>query len=599
MILNRSNIVAFVSGIPRHREKKLALGLKKNGWHVVFLCPQGTDFSTCESHFQVVYFSSVSELFSSIREIEPNIFHVFNHYDYIVSYHLINNIDHIPIILDPYDTIFKMFTDDFLLNHKSHKDSCALEQYCFNKADALCCRSLVTQVYKKDTSLITGKKRILLFDGCLDESGLAQKIVSSKKDLHVVYCGSFMVEKYFPEYKDRGLLSVAKKIITSGMNFHVYPPENSNFNEVFSEYIDYEKDSAGKFRLHRTLPYDSLVSELKNYDLGLFNPYSLENIENTEYLIKYGMANKVFDYIEAGLPIIIDPRAKMTSYYANKYRIGFTLDEILYSGDFELLEKYSSAKKNLKMAAEYFNIYKQTKRLSDFYFDIIAEKRKKLVSNNSNKVLNASCEKDQKQIYHGFPLASEGVYANVGCGECYDIRWLNFDIVSSAPNFIKWDVSNGLPLKNNSTDVVYASYLLEYLPKEIAAFFITEVLRILKNNGILRLVVSDLEQIVRNYLGNLEKVMAKQNEAEYFYELSIKELLQFKPPKLSWVENENCNWMYDRYRVEKLLRDAGFVNMKLFRYDESDIPEFNSYLLDKDKNGLVRKVNSIFIEARK
>jgi predicted SAM-dependent methyltransferase len=57
-------------------------------------------------------------------------------------------------------------------------------------------------------------------------------------------------------------------------------------------------------------------------------------------------------------------------------------------------------------------------------------------------------------------------------------------------------------------------------------------------------------------------------------------------------------WMYDRYSLMRLLRNAGFNEVKICRYNESNIPDFNKYNLDS-LNGEIRKPDSLFIEAKK
>jgi hypothetical protein len=57
--------------------------------------------------------------------------------------------------------------------------------------------------------------------------------------------------------------------------------------------------------------------------------------------------------------------------------------------------------------------------------------------------------------------------------------------------------------------------------------------------------------------------------------------------------------MYDRYSLGKLLKQAGFREVRVFRADESMIANFNSYLLDIEPDGSVRKPDSLFMEGRK
>lgn len=90
-------------------------------------------------------------------------------------------------------------------------------------------------------------------------------------------------------------------------------------------------------------------------------------------------------------------------------------------------------------------------------------------------------------------------YLNVGCGKKFHKDWVNVDMASSSADVIVANLLKGIPFPNNSFDVVYHSQVLEHIPKEKAQDFINECFRVLKPNGILRVVVPDLENIVNEY----------------------------------------------------------------------------------------------------
>jgi hypothetical protein len=58
-------------------------------------------------------------------------------------------------------------------------------------------------------------------------------------------------------------------------------------------------------------------------------------------------------------------------------------------------------------------------------------------------------------------------------------------------------------------------------------------------------------------------------------------------------------WMYDRYSLSVLVNQAGFQQFKVCAPNESQIPAFDSYLLDITADGSTRKPDSLFVEARK
>jgi ubiquinone/menaquinone biosynthesis C-methylase UbiE len=85
------------------------------------------------------------------------------------------------------------------------------------------------------------------------------------------------------------------------------------------------------------------------------------------------------------------------------------------------------------------------------------------------------------------------------------------------------------------------------------------------------------------------------------YLKAIRDSDQSQIPKIASfrMSGEVHQWMYDRYSLKKLLQDTGFINIRQCKADESLIPDFNSYLLDIEKDGRVRKPDSFFMEAIK
>ena len=69
-----------------------------------------------------------------------------------------------------------------------------------------------------------------------------------------------------------------------------------------------------------------------------------------------------------------------------------------------------------------------------------------------------------------------------------------------------WKASEGIPAASQSADLIYHSHLLEHLDQEEGEVLIKECFRVLKQGGILRVVVPDLERICRDYLSTLKEV---------------------------------------------------------------------------------------------
>jgi predicted SAM-dependent methyltransferase len=62
-------------------------------------------------------------------------------------------------------------------------------------------------------------------------------------------------------------------------------------------------------------------------------------------------------------------------------------------------------------------------------------------------------------------------------------------------------------------------------------------------------------------------------------------------------QGEIHRWMYDRISLAALLQEAGFRNTRVCAATESSITEFSLYHLDTDESGVIRKPDSLFMEA--
>ena len=67
------------------------------------------------------------------------------------------------------------------------------------------------------------------------------------------------------------------------------------------------------------------------------------------------------------------------------------------------------------------------------------------------------------------------------------------------------DLQKGLPYANNSIDAVYHSHLLEHIDRTEVKVFLMEIFRVLKPNGVQRIVVPDLYFLCKSYVENYEK----------------------------------------------------------------------------------------------
>ena len=115
-------------------------------------------------------------------------------------------------------------------------------------------------------------------------------------------------------------------------------------------------------------------------------------------------------------------------------------------------------------------------------------------------------------------------YLNLGCGDQFDLTWTNVDLAPCAPGIIKHNLNRPLPFVDNEFDVVYLSHVLEHFDQDTGLSLLRECYRVCIPGGVLRVVVPDLEMVVRLYLKYLEDAIAGNENATPRYHWMTLEL---------------------------------------------------------------------------
>ena len=109
-------------------------------------------------------------------------------------------------------------------------------------------------------------------------------------------------------------------------------------------------------------------------------------------------------------------------------------------------------------------------------------------------------------------------------------EWTNlkFSLLPYPPGrpIVHHDVRQRLPFADDTFDSVYALHIIEHLTPEEAKRFLSEVRRVLRDDGIFRISTPDLESAVRAYLQRLEEYIREPTERNLVkYDWAVLELL--------------------------------------------------------------------------
>ena len=192
-----------------------------------------------------------------------------------------------------------------------------------------------------------------------------------------------------------------------------------------------------------------------------------------------------------------------------------------------------------------------------------------------------------------------------GCGLCNPSGWLNYDstptlffkklpfskpaasimirllrgksprLTTNLKNVIHnkaiyGDIIKGLPCKDNSVDILYASHVLEHLPLKEFRKSLKECRRILKPGGTFRAVVPNLKYYIDQYLVNtsptksIEFCLTSGLGTEYYVN-----------PISRALRGDAHHIMYDPETLDNELRCAGFKSVRQAFFGDSKIEDFS------------------------
>jgi len=191
------------------------------------------------------------------------------------------------------------------------------------------------------------------------------------------------------------------------------------------------------------------------------------------------------------------------------------------------------------------------------------------------------------------------------------------------PSTICWDLRKGIPFPDNTFEVVYHSHFLEHLDRSVACSFLKDCHRVLKNSGVLRVVVPDLGIRCRNYvetLTMLSRTISPDPVTFDRHKENIRRLLEQivrsecaatarQPFVVRKIERffrgdaakagDIHRWMYDQHTLAELFTEAGFEDVRATSPGESRVSGWSSFGLDTADDSSVSKRDSIYLEGTK
>jgi predicted SAM-dependent methyltransferase len=196
----------------------------------------------------------------------------------------------------------------------------------------------------------------------------------------------------------------------------------------------------------------------------------------------------------------------------------------------------------------------------------------------------------------------DGLWLNVGSGDAAPRGWVNIDgswqaWFAARPLFARaarmftgrdvghWpegivcrDVRRGLGVAPGTSAVVYSSHLIEHLERHEGLALLVDAYRVLKPNGVCRVVTPDLAVLAQTY--QQSRGAGDPRAADRFVESTLLTVSQESGAKngnpLGWYRARTAfhfhKWLYDADSLAALFLEAGFRAVAARKYLDSQIP---------------------------
>jgi predicted SAM-dependent methyltransferase len=173
---------------------------------------------------------------------------------------------------------------------------------------------------------------------------------------------------------------------------------------------------------------------------------------------------------------------------------------------------------------------------------------------------------------------------NWGCGSHVAAGWINSDVKDETGVDLVADIRRGLPLQADSVDYAVSVHALPELPYPELVPTLAELRRVLKPDGVLRLVLPDLDRAIDAYRGGeLDYFQVSGEDARSASGRFIRHVLWFGYSRS----------LFTHEFAEELLTDAGFERVHACAYRRTRGPFGRIVELDN------RPEESFYLEARK
>ena len=154
-----------------------------------------------------------------------------------------------------------------------------------------------------------------------------------------------------------------------------------------------------------------------------------------------------------------------------------------------------------------------------------------------------------------FRISSKRQYRrlHVGCGRNRFKNWINSDVTLDSDLIVF--LQKRLPFKKNHLDLIYSEHVLEHVSYDTGVFFLKEAYRVLRPQGVLRIAMPDLDDLVDNFQNDW-RCMDWVKWPQFAFIQTRAEMINIA---FRWWGHRH---LYNREELERALKSSGFKNIR-------------------------------------
>ena len=216
----------------------------------------------------------------------------------------------------------------------------------------------------------------LVFNNYASAADLPQKFLPKLSfndgKVHIVYEGGV------GGIGHRDFTDIFIQLAMLGMHIHIYPA-------LYDEEQDHYFSQFDGIHYNAPVSPKKIMEEMTQYDFGII-PFNIE--KGNKRFLDSTIANKLYEYLAAGLPVITSP-LKSYKHYFQQNKVGITFNSV--QDIIENIDYLKKIAKSVDFTKQVYTFESEIHRLEDFYIEL-------LNTSGKTKTTVQSQEEDQKDL---------------------------------------------------------------------------------------------------------------------------------------------------------------------------------------------------------